>query len=51
MKKGEKYKDEYGKMWTIIGFFKLPTGLVPILWNEEVGQGLWNGGLGLIHIK
>jgi hypothetical protein len=40
---GQRFIDEYGKVWRIISFFMGK----PELWNDEVGMGLWDDGRGL----
>lgn len=43
---GQKFKDKWGTIWSIISFEKGQ----PILWSHEGGEGLWDSGRGLIKI-
>lgn len=43
---GKMFKDIYGQEWKIIKFIDGD----PILWNINVGEGLWDNGINLIEI-
>lgn len=53
MKIGQLFKDKYGKIWKIVNFIKIYPyrNEVPVLFNEELGEGLWDDGKGLIPLK
>lgn len=44
---GDKFRDGWGEIWKI---FAVRGGNI-IIWNETLGEGLWNNGKGLTRLS